>query len=62
MQLEVDANPMAPYMALPAAHIRPSPLSFLWQLKDGKYQNWSFTLGVVETWLIQLFTKLLLEQ
>ena len=28
MQLEVDADPMAPYMALPAVHIRPSPLSF----------------------------------
>lgn len=28
MQLEVDADPMAPYMALPAVHIRSSPLSF----------------------------------
>ena len=28
MQLEVDADPIALYMALPAAHIRPSPLSF----------------------------------
>ena len=27
-QLEVDADAMAPYMALPAACIRPSPLSF----------------------------------
>lgn len=27
MQLEVDADPIALYMALPAAHIRPSPLS-----------------------------------
>ena len=28
MQLEVDADSIALYMALPAAHIRPSPLSF----------------------------------
>ena len=28
VQLEVDADPMAPYMALSAAHIRPSPLFF----------------------------------
>ena len=28
VQLVVDADSMAPYMALPATHIRPSPLSF----------------------------------
>lgn len=28
MQLEVDADPIALYMALPAAYIRPFPLSF----------------------------------
>ena len=28
VQLEVDADPVALYMTLPAAHIRPSPLSF----------------------------------
>ena len=27
VQLEMDANPMAPYMALPAVHVRPSPFS-----------------------------------
>lgn len=28
MQLEVDADPMAPYLALPAVYIRSSPFSF----------------------------------